>query len=95
MVETVPHAASGVTSMWLDNGVRVHHRYMDQRKNEASISITLAGGPDPGDRGEPRYHRGGAARLGTSGDEPASSTEIRDLMTGAKVRVRGRRRGTP
>src|SRR5262249_34389626 len=42
VVESQTHAASGVTSMWLDNGVRVHHRRMDQRKNEASIAITLA-----------------------------------------------------
>ena len=46
VVESVPHAASGVTSLWLDNGVRVHHRRMDQRKGEASIAITLAGGPN-------------------------------------------------
>ena len=63
--------ASGVTSMWLDNGVRAHHRFMDERKNEASIAITLAGGDDPGDGGGPRPHRGGAARLGPPGDEHA------------------------
>jgi zinc protease len=54
VVESVPHAASGVTSLWLDNGVRVHHRRMDQRKGEASIAITLAGGPiqeTPANRG--------------------------------------------
>src|SRR5205823_3334286 len=37
VVESTTHAASAVTSMWLDNGVRVHHRRMDQRSNEASI----------------------------------------------------------
>src|SRR5262249_22394261 len=45
VVETTTHAPGGVASMWLDNGVRVHHRFMDQRKNEATIAITLAGGP--------------------------------------------------
>src|SRR5882724_9110456 len=44
VVESRQHAASGVTSAWLDNGVRAHHRWMDQRKNEAAITITLAGG---------------------------------------------------
>src|SRR4030095_6432208 len=44
VVETTTHAATGITSMWLDNGVRVHHRRMDQRKDEATIVITLAGG---------------------------------------------------
>jgi len=88
VVETVPHAASGVTSMWLDNGVRVHHRQMDQRRNEASIAITLAGGvieETPANRGVTEAARRAWERPATS---TLSSTQIRDLMTGAKVRVR-------
>ena len=89
VAESLPHAASGVTSMWLDNGVRVHHRYMDQRKHEASIAITLAGGPIQ----ETAANRGITEAALRAWDRPAtsrlSSTEIRDLMTGAKVRVRG------
>jgi zinc protease len=88
VVETRTHAASGVTSMWLDNGVRVHHRFMDQRKNEASILITLAGGPIE----EAAADRGISEAALRAWDRPAtstlSSTAIRDLMTGAKVRVR-------
>ena len=89
VVESVPHAASGVTSLWLDNGVRVHHRHMDQRKNEASIAITLAGGPIQ----ETAANRGITEAALRAWERPAtsrlSSTQIRDLMTGAKVRVRG------
>jgi zinc protease len=89
VVESVPHAASGVTSLWLDNGVRVHHRSMDQRKNEASIAITLAGGPIQ----ETAANRGITEAALRAWERPAtsrlSSTQIRDLMTGAKVRVRG------
>lgn len=88
VVETVTHAASGVTSFWLDNGVRVHHRAMDQRKNEASISITLAGGPIQ----ETAANRGITEAALRAWERPASSrltsTQIRDLMTGSKVRVR-------
>src|SRR5206468_6336947 len=88
VVESVPHAASGVTSMWLDNGVRVHHRPMDQRKNEASIAITLAGGQIQ----ETAANRGITEAALRAWERPAtstlSSTQIRDLMTGAKVRVR-------
>jgi zinc protease len=87
-VETLTHAGSGVTSMWLDNGVRVHHRAMDQRKNEASISITLAGGPIQ----ETPATRGITEAALRAWERPASSklssTQIRDLMTGSKVRVR-------
>lgn len=89
VVESLPHTASGVTSMWLDNGVRVHHRHMDQRKHEASIAITLAWGPIR----ETAANRGITEAALRAWNRPAtsrlSSTEIRDLMTGAKVRVRG------
>jgi zinc protease len=89
VAESLPHTASGVTSMWLDNGVRVHHRHMDQRKNEASIAITLAGGPIQ----ETAANRGITEAALRAWDRPAtsrlSSTQIRDLMTGAKVRVHG------
>ena len=88
VVEAQTHAASGVTSMWLDNGVRVHHRFMDQRKNEASIAITLAAGAIQ----ETAANRGISEAALRAWDRPAtsalSSTQIRDLMTGAKVRVR-------
>ncbi|MFO0875041.1 MAG: hypothetical protein U0575_13855 [Phycisphaerales bacterium] len=33
-----------VWSGWLDNNVRVHHRFMDDRKNAVSIQISLIGG---------------------------------------------------
>ena len=89
VAESLLHTASGVTSMWLDNGVRVHHRHMDQRKNEASIAITLAAGPIQ----ETAANRGITEAALRAWDRPAtsrlSSTQIRDLMTGAKVRVRG------
>jgi zinc protease len=89
VVESVAHPASGVTSLWLDNGVRMHHRSMDQRKNEASIAITLAGGPIQ----ETEANRGMTEAALRAWERPAtsrlSSTQIRDLMTGAKVRVRG------
>jgi len=88
VVETTTHAASGIAAMWLDNGVRVHHRAMDQRKNEASIVITLAGGPIQ----ETAANRGITEAALRAWERPASSklssTQIRDLMTGAKVRVR-------
>jgi zinc protease len=93
VVESATHAGSAVTSMWLDNGVRVHYRRMDQRKNEASIAITLAGGPieeTPADRGLTEAAQRAWERPATS---TLSSTDIRDLMTGAKVRVRSNMSG--
>ncbi|HXJ82467.1 MAG TPA: pitrilysin family protein, partial [Candidatus Methylomirabilis sp.] len=88
VAETSTHAASGVTSMWLDNGVRVHHRRMDQRRNVATIAITLAGGTIQ----ETASNRGITEAALRAWERPAtstlSSTQIQDLMTGAKVNVR-------
>lgn len=42
--EGAEHAESQVWSGWLGNNVRVHHRYMGQRKNEVSVRIALIGG---------------------------------------------------
>ena len=88
VVETTTHAATGITSMWLDNGVRVHHRRMDQRKDEATIVITLAGGVIQ----ETAANRGITEAALRAWERPATSTlsspDIRDLMTGAKARVR-------
>src|SRR5262245_3539160 len=88
VVETATHTPGAVTAMWLDNGVRVHHRFMDQRKNEATIAITLAGGPIQ----ETAANRGISEAALRAWDRPATSTlgstAIRDLMTAAKVRVR-------
>jgi hypothetical protein len=64
-----------------------------QRKNEASIAITLAGGPIeemPADRGLTEAALRAWERPATS---TLSSTDIRDLMTGAKVRARSNMNG--
>lgn len=87
VVERSAHAGSGVTSAWLDNGVRVHHRFMDQRRGEASVVITLAGGRIQ----ETAANRGITDAAAMAWERPATralaSPAIRELMTGRKVRV--------
>jgi zinc protease len=87
VVEQVLHAESGVTSAWLDNGVRVHHRFMDQRRAQVNLVITLAGGRIQ----ESAANRGITDAAAVAWDRPATSTlsspQIRDLMTGRKVRI--------
>lgn len=89
VVDSAEHAQSQVTSAWLDNNVRVHYRFMDIRKDSAWVSITLAGGQIQ----ETAQDRGISDVAGLAWNEPAtstlSSTDIRDLMTGKKVNVRG------
>jgi zinc protease len=88
IVDRREHAASGVTSVRLDNGVRVHHRFMDQRKNEATIALTLAGGVIQ----EEAANRGITEAAAQAWERPAtsvlSSPQIESLLTGKKVRVR-------
>ncbi len=89
LVEGAVHDATGVLSGWFSNNVRFHHRQMDVRKNEASIIITLAGGEIQ----ETAATRGLSSAASLAWLRPAtstlSSTQIRDLMTGKKVSVRG------
>src|SRR3989338_3126648 len=89
IVDLAEHKASGVLSAWLDNGVRAHYRFMDQRKNEATIVMTLAGGQIQ----ETAANRGITEAAALAWSRPAtgklSSVQIRDLMIGKKVRVSG------
>jgi zinc protease len=89
VVESSVHEPSNTTSAWLSNGVLVHHRYMDYKKDEMIVSITLPGGPIF----ETADNRGitGAAtqawfRKATS---TLTSNNIDDLMVGRKVTVSG------
>lgn len=90
VVEGDEHAASGVWSGWLSNNVCVHYRFMDERKNEVSINISLIGG----ELRESAENRGVTQAAQLAWSRPAtkrlSSTDIRDLLTGKKVSVGGR-----
>jgi len=87
VVEERVHEATGVWSGWLDNGVRVHHRKVDQRRDDAVVTITLAGGEIE----ETADTRGVTEAAMAAWSRPATSrltsTDIRTLMTGKKVRV--------
>ena len=89
VVEHGEHAGSGVRSLWLDNGVRVHHRFVDQRRNEVRVRITLAGGEIE----ETAATRGVTRAAAHAWQRPATSTltstQVRELMTGRRVRVSG------
>jgi zinc protease len=89
VAEQSEHAASKVWSGWLSNNTRAHYRFMDEQKNEVAVHISLAGGElleTAADRGITT-----AAQLGWS--RPAtkhlSSADIREIMTGRKIAVRG------
>ena len=89
IAEQDEHAATKVANAWLSNGARVHYRFMDEQKNEASINITLAGGSIE----ETAADRGIGELASVAWAQPATSTltstDIRDLTTGRKARARG------
>ncbi|MBI2923464.1 MAG: insulinase family protein, partial [Planctomycetes bacterium] len=81
------HAASQVDSAWLENNALVHYRFMDYRKNEVTVTITLVGG----DLLETADNRGVTQAAQPAWSRPATkrltSTDINELMTGRKVSV--------
>jgi zinc protease len=80
---------SGVWSGWLENGVRVHYRHMDYRKDQVLVFITLAGGVME-ERDESRgLTQAGGVALSRPATSEYGSSDIRDLMTGMKVSVGG------
>jgi zinc protease len=89
IAERATHADAGVTSAWLSNNVRVHHRFMDQRRDDVAVTIVLAAGAIQ----ETAENRGVSEAAGLAFSRPAtarlSSTQIRDLMTGRKASVNG------
>ncbi|MFO0787135.1 MAG: insulinase family protein [Phycisphaerales bacterium] len=88
-VDFTENAPSQVWSGWLNNNVRVHYKFMDDRKNQASVQIALIGG----ELLENAQNRGitSAAQLawGRQATQHLTSSDIRELMTGRKVNVRG------
>lgn len=88
--ESSEHETSRVWSAWLSNGVRLHHRFMDYRKDQVTVTISLAAG-NIQETGE---NRGIADAAAVAWQRPATSTlssnDIRDLLTGRKVSVSGR-----
>ncbi len=88
-VEFAEHAETQVWSGWLNNNINVHYRKMDARKDQVSISIALIGG----ELLETAENRGitSASQLAWSraATKNLSSSDIRELMNGKKVEVRG------
>jgi zinc protease len=89
IVESSTHEASKVTSVWLDNNVRVSYRFMDYKKDQVSVTINVAGGLIE----ETPESFGLTEAASLAFEKPATgkltSTNIRDLMTGKTVSVSG------
>lgn len=89
VVESAVHDATGVWSGWLDNNIRVHHRFMDYRKDNVSVSISLAGGEIEETAANKGITEAATLFLSRPATSKLTSNEIRDLMTGKKISVGG------
>jgi zinc protease len=90
LLEFTEHQPTSVWSGWLSNNARVNYRFMDYKKDQVTVTITLAGGEiqeTPENRG---ITQAGAMAWEHTATSTLSSTDIRDLMTGKKVGVTGR-----
>lgn len=89
VAEGAEHSASGVWSGWMSNNVRLHYRFMDERKNDVTVRISLIGG----ELLETADNRGVTQAAQLAWSRPATrrltSTDVRSLMTGKKVNVGG------
>lgn len=87
VIESDRDEALEITSAWLDNGVRVHHRFMDYKKDTVFISISLTGGKLEETAENLGVSDVAALAFGQPATKSLSSTEIADLMTGKNVEI--------
>jgi zinc protease len=90
IVEQTRFAPLQITQVTLSNNVRVHYRFMDFKKDEVTVLITLAGGTIRETAEQRGLTEVATLALSTPATARLSSTDIRDLMTGKKIAVEGR-----
>jgi zinc protease len=87
LVEQSMDEELGVTSAWLDNGVRMHHRFMDYKKDSVYVSISLAGGNIEETAANAGITQVATLAVNEAATSRLSSSEMRDLMTGKNINV--------
>jgi zinc protease len=76
-----------ITSVWLENGVRVHHRFMDYKKDSVFVSIALAGGQIEETADNAHITEVSTLAINEAATSDITSSEMRDLMTGKNINV--------
>ena len=90
IVEQSRFAPLEITQVTFSNNVRVHYRFMDFKKGEATVLITLAGGAIRESAEQRGLTEVATLALSMPATARLSSTDIRDIMTGKKIGVEGR-----
>ncbi len=78
---------TGVYSAWLANGVRLHHRYMDERENRVVARVMLAGGVIEETKETIGHTRAAVDTLRRLATQTHSSVALRDFLVGRTVSV--------
>ncbi len=86
-VEQSAYEPLGITSGWLKNGVRYHHRFMDYKKDSVLVSISLAGGSIQEDASNAGITDVATIAINEAATRKIPSNLMRDLMTGKNVSV--------
>lgn len=89
LIEPVKDADLAITDAWLENGVRVHHRFMDYKKDLVLLSITLAGGQIEETAENAGVTQVASLVLAQPATNRLSSTDIEDILTGKNIKVDG------
>ncbi len=89
VVEESEHTSTGVWSGWLSNNTRFHYRFMDTEKNQVTVSISLIGGGLLETAANRGITQAATIPLSRPATRRLSSSDIRSLMTGKNVTVRG------
>lgn len=87
VVESDKDADLGVTRAWLDNGVRVHHRFMDYKEDTVFVSIALAGGQIEETEENAGVTEVACLAVNEAATSRLTSTNVRDIMTGKNISV--------
>ena len=87
VVEQSTFEPLGITSGWLNNGVRFHHRYMDYKKDSVLVSISLAGGTIEETAGNAGITDVATIAINEAATRKIPSSVMRDLMTGRNISV--------
>ncbi|MGE3538878.1 MAG: M16 family metallopeptidase [Candidatus Tectimicrobiota bacterium] len=83
-------APLAITQATLSNNIRLHYRFMDFKKDHVTVTLTLAGGTIQEQAEQQGLTEVATLALTTPATSRLSSTDIRDIMTGKKVRLEAR-----
>jgi zinc protease len=87
--ETSTDAELKITTASFENGVVMHHRFMDYKKDSVLITLTMPGGRLEETADTRGLSSAASIMLSKPATSTLTSTQIRDLMTGKNIGVGG------